>query len=519
MKRATSILVFILISLNIFSQEVKPRIMESLSMHSNILNKDIKYSICLPENYYKSKKPFPVVYLLHGLGDDETAWIEYGCINQIADKAVKDGEIVPMIFVIPQGFRTYYVNDYAGKFPYQDMFIKELIPFIDKQYKTIPDANHRATLGYSMGGFGALILPLKNPDIIGTCVPLSISIRTDEQYMVEDASEWDKQWGSLFGGVGKTGVERLTDYFKQNYPFHIFQENDLSKLNNLKIYIDNGDDEHTLCRSNEELHILMSDKGIQHQFRVRNGGHEFSYWRDAVPNGLRFISDAFESKSYRGDIKQEVKKTTLKQNQLISLSIKETSFNVFVPDEYNYSTRLYPVVYFAGNLNSNQKRLFSEVVNYRIQQGEICPMLLVFLNNSHIITDSLLNGFENKLRIRDGYKFRSLIGYQDRANEVLCTELNKNQFGSCILSDPFLQKDSIVSLTSNLNSESLKKIVFYFDSPDKGKFYLGNGNLHMVLRDKDIQHEYRVREGNGGFDWMIENLPEILDFVQNRFHR
>jgi Enterochelin esterase and related enzymes len=137
--------------------------MESLSMHSNILNKDIKYSICLPENYYKSKKPFPVVYLLHGLGDDETAWIEYGCINQIADKAVKDGEIVPMIFVIPQGFRTYYVNDYAGKFPYQDMFIKELIPFIDKQYKTIPDANHRATLGYSMGGFGALILPLKNP--------------------------------------------------------------------------------------------------------------------------------------------------------------------------------------------------------------------------------------------------------------------------------------------------------------------------------------------------------------------
>jgi enterochelin esterase-like enzyme len=106
MKRATSILVFILISLNIFSQEVKPRIMESLSMHSNILNKDIKYSICLPENYYKSKKPFPVVYLLHGLGDDETAWIEYGCINQIADKAVKDGEIVPMIFVIPQGFRN-----------------------------------------------------------------------------------------------------------------------------------------------------------------------------------------------------------------------------------------------------------------------------------------------------------------------------------------------------------------------------------------------------------------------------
>jgi S-formylglutathione hydrolase FrmB len=104
-----------------------------------------------------------------------------------------------------------------------------------------------------MGGFGALVLPLRNPDVVTVSVPLSISVRSDAQYMTEEASGWDDQWGRLFGAVGVTGEGRLTDYYKQHSPFHIFAQKDLSKLKDLKIYIDNGDDEETLCRSNEEL--------------------------------------------------------------------------------------------------------------------------------------------------------------------------------------------------------------------------------------------------------------------------
>jgi len=159
-------------------------------MYSNILGQNIKYSICLPAGYETSKDEYPVVYLLHGLGDNETAWVEYGRISQIADKAVEDGEIVPMIFVIPQGFRSYYVNFYDGSFNYQDMFIQELIPYIESNYRVKNDRQHRATIGYSMGGFGALILPLMNPEVFSACVPLSISVRTDEQYLFEDPKEW-----------------------------------------------------------------------------------------------------------------------------------------------------------------------------------------------------------------------------------------------------------------------------------------------------------------------------------------
>ncbi|MEI7527216.1 MAG: alpha/beta hydrolase-fold protein, partial [Mariniphaga sp.] len=128
------------------------RIMESLSFFSKILGQEVKYSICLPEDYFKENRSYPVVYLLHGLGDDETSWLEYGQINRIADKAVREKTIIPMIYLMPQGFRSYYTNEFAGKFRYQDMFIQELIPYIDTHYRTIADREHRATMGYSMGG-------------------------------------------------------------------------------------------------------------------------------------------------------------------------------------------------------------------------------------------------------------------------------------------------------------------------------------------------------------------------------
>ena len=130
------------------------RIRESMVMHSLVLKQDVHFSVCLPKEYYDSKKSYPVVYLLHGLGDNETSWLEYGQISQYADKAVEDEETKPMIFVMPEAFRTYYVNDYKGAFLYQDMFVKELVPYIDSLFRTIADRQHRAVMGYSMGGFG-----------------------------------------------------------------------------------------------------------------------------------------------------------------------------------------------------------------------------------------------------------------------------------------------------------------------------------------------------------------------------
>jgi enterochelin esterase-like enzyme len=65
-----------------------------------------------------------------------------------------------MIYVMPVGFNSYYVNKYNGQFPYMDMFVDELVPLVDSLFRTKPDPNHRAVMGYSMGGYGAMIMPV-----------------------------------------------------------------------------------------------------------------------------------------------------------------------------------------------------------------------------------------------------------------------------------------------------------------------------------------------------------------------
>jgi enterochelin esterase-like enzyme len=494
--------------------------MESMVMQSRILKQEVKFSVCLPQDYYEENQSYPVVYLLHGLGDDETSWLEYGRISQFADEETEKGEIIPMIFIMPEGYRTYYVNDYAGTFRYQDMFVRELVPYIDSLFRTLADRHHRALVGYSMGGFGALVLHLQHPDVFGTAVPLSTSIRTDEQYMKEYAPEWDEQWGRLFGAPGLEGADRITDYYRQNSPFHIIARLSPDEMKNYYIYMDNGDKEQTLCRSNEELNILMRKMNFPHEYRVREGGHSFSYWCSALPNSLRFISDFFESKPFRGDVKQLTETVPLPDQQLRKLATGNETVYAFVPGEYDQTGRLYPVMYFAGDFTLTRMKSISATVNKKIEQNEICPMLVVFLPGNIVSGfTTILAGLEQELRIRQGYRFRAIAGYQGVGQEVCDIAINREQFSSCILADAFLQKDSISDLLSAMKPEALKRTPFYIDAPDKGMFYEGNGNMHMILRDMELKHEYRVREGGGGYDWMIGGLEEMLEFAAVNFHR
>lgn len=513
--KVLKLIAFIVLCCVSISYAQSPRIVEGLAMNSRILSQDVKYSIILPEDYFTSTKRYPVVYLLHGLGDNESSWLEYGQVSQFADAAVKNKEIIPMIYVMPAGYRNYYVNDYAGKFLYEDMFIQELVPFIDSRYRTIPDQSHRATLGYSMGGFGALVLPLRNPEVFTVSVPLSISVRTDEQYITEDPSGWDDQWGRLFGAVGATGESRLTDYYKQHSPFHIFQQPDLSKLQNLKLYIDNGDDEETLCRSNEELHILLRDRKFPHEFRVRNGGHEFQYWRDALTNGLHFISDAFEGKSYRGDVKN------LKQPANVSKSVsrvREDHYEILLPSEYPKTERLYPVLYITGNLDASVQNKISSRVSYAIANGSLTPLIVVFVDRGVNELRTVVSSVEKKYRARSGWRFRSLLGIERDGLAALNSALIPEMFTSCVLFDVPINCDGLKTAVQ-ANKKQLTRTWFLIYSPDKGNAYRANGCAHIFLRDEELYHEYRVQEGYGGVAWMLNNLDEALAFTQRKIHR
>jgi hypothetical protein len=338
--------------------------------------------------------------------------------------------------------------------------------------------------------------------------------------MTEDASGWDDQWGRLFGGQGLTGQDRITDYYKQNSPFYIIPKIEPSDYKNYHIYIDNGDKEQTLCRSNEELHILIRKMDFPHEYRIREGGHSFSYWCSALPNALRFISDAFESKPYRGDIHLKTIIASTFFTDKDPLIINNDTISYYAPAEYDHTNRLYPVLYFTGNFTDLQQLFISSAVDQEIEYNKICPMLLVFLpGNIAGKLNSLLPELESKLRIRPGYRYRSLAGFQAEAQEVLSAVLNQEQFSSSILADPYLDKEEVKDLLKAMKPDVLEHTPLYIFAPDKGNYYEGNGNLHMVLRDMELKHEYRVAEGAGGFEWFFGGLTEMVRFAANNFHR
>ena len=252
-------------------------------LSSKVLGVSVKYSIYFPASYNTDKdKRYPVVYMLHGIGDDNNSWNgNYLHANNKIDSWTEKG-LGDMIYVFPQGYSSYYCNRYDGTFSFMDMFVTELIPLIDKSFRTIPDKQHRAITGYSMGGFGAIALAEKHPELFIACAPLSMSVRTDWQYKEESQDGWNNQWGKIFGGYGLAGDARITDYYKQHCPLYYFNAENKEALSTVHWYLICGDNEENLLYANDELHCVMRDNGYEHEYRVVDGGHSSSVWMPAL---------------------------------------------------------------------------------------------------------------------------------------------------------------------------------------------------------------------------------------------
>lgn len=254
-----------------------------LTIDSKILGRKVKYSITLPKSYVADKdRRYPVVYMLHGYGDDNNSWNGNWLHGNDKIFSLEGSGLSDMIYVFPQGFTTYYCNFYTGAFNYMDMFIQELIPYIDATYRTIADREHRSITGYSMGGFGAMALALKHPETFLCSAPLSMSFRTDDQYKAESQSGWDKQWGDIFGGKGQDGDGRITSYYMEHCPFYQFVPENKTDLEKVHWFFTCGDDEEQLLIANDTLHVQMRDCGIRHEFRVGDGAHTSKYWLAAL---------------------------------------------------------------------------------------------------------------------------------------------------------------------------------------------------------------------------------------------
>ncbi len=263
---------------------------ESLKYKSAILGKEVEFSLYLPADYQQSERRYPVLYLLHGYTDDETGWVQFGEVKAIADQAITSKELTPTIIVMPDAGVSWYVNSADGKVKYEDFMVKEFIPYIDATYKTRASREFRAVAGLSMGGMGTCIMAMKHPDLFSVAAPLSAATWTEEE--IETMGDgWAGVVGIPFGKDLK-GKDRLTSHFKSYSPLHLVLNGNPEELKKVKYYIDCGDKDF-LIKGNMALHAALIDKKIPHEFRVRDGVHDWTYWRTALPEVFKFITKEF----------------------------------------------------------------------------------------------------------------------------------------------------------------------------------------------------------------------------------
>ncbi len=266
------------------------KVIESLEFKSKD-GVSMKYSVYLPIDYETSQRSYPVVYLLHGYSDDETGWTQFGEAQLIADKGIENGSFPPCIIIMPDGKVTWYCNSYDGKDLWEDNFINEFIPAMEKQYRIRPKKEFRAIAGLSMGGYGALKLSMRHTEMFSTCLALSSGTMPDEDVANMSEGQYQMYFGNLFGGNLK-GQARISEAWKINSPLHLIKNVPLEKLKTVRFLIDCGDDDF-LFNGNSLLHIEMRKLDIPHEYRVRDGGHEWSYWRSGLFTGLEYIGNSF----------------------------------------------------------------------------------------------------------------------------------------------------------------------------------------------------------------------------------
>lgn len=516
--------------------DVKPEVFKRLNekqiVHSEILQKDMTYAVILPPEYETSNDSYPVVYLLHGYGDNETAWYQGGNIEQYID--LYRNVSAAAIYVMPQGFNNYWVNRYNGQYNLMDFMVEELVPEIDRRFRTIKDAGSRAVMGYSMGAYGALVLAARNPGTFRTAVVLSMSFRTDEQYMAEPSDVFNSQWGSVFGGIGTMGEARLTEHFKDHSPFHFFTKAADPSMSGQNYFIDCGDDEETLSVTCNELHELMRDQQVKHEYRMRNGAHDWDYWHKSLPEAFSYLGYAFRNLPYPDE------DTTLSWlPQASSISFKQISnltgnikmvhaannsffFAVILPEDYNTETKNYPVIYMihdtlGRNLQSpgemSEATLgLSLLMNANIKKNRLPESIVIdipyglFPLDETVMSD-IIELVEDNLRTYPNGKYAVIIG-NDKSGTITAQLAHDmpDQFNACLLFDASIPE------VPQFNGD----VAWYLDITDEGSHYKEYNALYRELRERGIPHEFRVRQGLPEYNSFLKGLDNACIFITSK---
>ncbi|QDV24756.1 alpha/beta hydrolase [Aureliella helgolandensis] len=271
------------------------QVQDVVTMQSDILGGERNYAVYLPPGYDSSKRSYPVLYLLHGSGDDQSGWIQFGEVQHIADQAIANGTATSLVIIMPDGDtgRKGYFNDIRGDWRYEDFFFEELMPHVEMKYRIRQEKRYRAIAGLSMGGGGTLMYALHHPELFSAACPLSASTGP---LTLEDAkrryTRSSRRGDSATESQEPLSDQQIEDYFQQHSAVELVNQLPDDQRESVRWFIDCGDDDF-LYEGNSMLHIAMRKKQIPHEYRVREGAHNWTYWRQSLPNVLEFVSQSF----------------------------------------------------------------------------------------------------------------------------------------------------------------------------------------------------------------------------------
>ena len=255
------------------------------SITSNSLGATVKYNVYLPA-HYSEKHHYPVVYLLHGLSDDYTAWRDRGQLKIVADELIETGEACEMVIVMPNAGGSDIHKIWNGYFnmpgwPYEDFFFYEFIPAVESKYNAGGSKGLRAVMGLSMGGGGSVVYCQRYPEYFSSCFAMSAWL-DNEPMRVGYKSKEDKTYCVCKAVCDNSAIKFLEKADKET----------VEKLRTVKWFIDCGDDDFLFDLS-VRMHQLMRDLGVDDELRVRDGAHNWEYWHYSLSMALPFASRNF----------------------------------------------------------------------------------------------------------------------------------------------------------------------------------------------------------------------------------
>jgi S-formylglutathione hydrolase FrmB len=269
--------VFLLLTTNVTAQ--KPSV-ETVQFQSKLTNATLPYNVILPPDYRASRATrYPVLYLLHGFGGHYSDWVTR---TNVADYAAQ----YRMIVVMPEGNNGWYTDSASvatGK--YESYILKELIPDVQKRYRTIDARYGRAVAGLSMGGYGALKFGLKSPETFVFVGSLSGALAA-AAWTEDDLKNLKSIIDSLVAAFGPVGSETR----KANDIYEITRGLSAARVAALPyIYLDCGTEDF-LVSLNQQFAALLREKKIPHEYRELPGDHNWAYWDQQVPEVLKIAA-------------------------------------------------------------------------------------------------------------------------------------------------------------------------------------------------------------------------------------